>query len=183
MTCPDEAKLQLLLNDQLQGKERDETVGRVEQCVACKAILRARVLDTEGPQSALGQRRRFGPYEIIAPLGKGGMGEVYRARDTRLGREVAVKILPELFALDPKRLLRFKREARAVAARSRPNILAIHDYGTDEKKWFSHRPFVTSTYALASQSDGVATAGPSSRKSVSPRFRAPGQSSSSSHHP
>ncbi|MBX9581057.1 MAG: protein kinase [Gemmataceae bacterium] len=75
---------------------------------------------------------RLGPYEIVAPLGAGGMGEVYRARDTRLGREVAVKVLPELFADDPHRLARFEREARAVAALSHPNILGIHDYGTHE---------------------------------------------------
>src|SRR5213083_610752 len=74
---------------------------------------------------------RLGPYEIVMPLGAGGMGEVYRARDTRLGREVAVKVLPEPFARDPDRLARFEREARAVAALSHPNILAIHDYGTD----------------------------------------------------
>ena len=75
---------------------------------------------------------RLGPYEIVAPLGAGGMGEVYRARDTRLGREVAVKVLPEPFASNPDRLARFEREARAVAALSHPNILAIHDYGTHE---------------------------------------------------
>jgi serine/threonine protein kinase len=73
---------------------------------------------------------RLGPYEIIAPLGAGGMGEVYRARDTRLGREVAIKVLPEAFAANPDRQGRFEREARAVAALSHPNILAIHDYGT-----------------------------------------------------
>jgi tetratricopeptide (TPR) repeat protein len=74
---------------------------------------------------------RLGPYEIVAPLGAGGMGEVYRARDSRLGREVAVKVLPEAFASRPDRQARFEREARAVAALSHPNILAIHDYGTD----------------------------------------------------
>src|SRR5437660_10983522 len=58
------------------------------------------------------------------------MGEVYRARDTRLGREVAVKVVPEPFARDPDRLARFEREARAVAALTHPNILAIHDYGS-----------------------------------------------------
>src|SRR5438876_370703 len=73
---------------------------------------------------------RLGPYEIVAPLGAGGMGEVYRAHDTRLGREVAVKVLPEPFARDPDRLARFEREARAVAALTHPNILAIHDYGS-----------------------------------------------------
>jgi len=74
---------------------------------------------------------RLGPYEIVAPLGAGGMGEVYRARDTRLGREVAVKILAPRFAGDAAAVARFEREARAVAALSHPNILAIHDFGND----------------------------------------------------
>lgn len=59
---------------------------------------------------------KLGPYEIVAPLGAGGMGEVYRARDTRLGREVALKVLPESFAQDGDRLRRFEQEAKAVAA-------------------------------------------------------------------
>jgi serine/threonine-protein kinase len=75
---------------------------------------------------------RLGPYEILAPLGAGGMGEVYRARDSRLDREVAVKVLPELLAAEPGALARFEREAKAVAALSHPNILAIHDVGTHE---------------------------------------------------
>src|SRR5512140_2880288 len=73
---------------------------------------------------------RLGPYEILGPLGSGGMGEVYRARDARLGREVAIKVLPEAFARDPDRLARFEREARAIAALSHPGLLAIHDFGT-----------------------------------------------------
>jgi len=75
---------------------------------------------------------QLGPYEILAPLGAGGMGEVYRARDGRLGREVAVKILPEAFASSPDRLARFEREARATGALSHPNILAVHDVGRHE---------------------------------------------------
>jgi len=74
---------------------------------------------------------RLGPYEIVGVIGAGGMGEVYRARDTRLGRDVAVKILPERFAARPETRARFEREARAVAALSHPNILALHDVGTD----------------------------------------------------
>lgn len=66
---------------------------------------------------------RLGPYEIVGPLGKGGMGEVYRARDTRLGRQVAVKILPETVSQDPSRVARFEMEARSLAALSHPNIL------------------------------------------------------------
>ena len=65
---------------------------------------------------------RIGPYEIIAPLGAGGMGEVYRARDARLQRDVAVKILPDGVANDPDRRARFEREARAVAALSHPRL-------------------------------------------------------------
>src|SRR6201987_4746846 len=72
---------------------------------------------------------RLGPYEIIAPLGAGGMGEVVRARDTRLGREVALKILPETVARESDRLVRFEQEARAVAALNHPNILAVFDIG------------------------------------------------------
>ncbi len=74
---------------------------------------------------------RLGPYEILAPLGAGGMGEVYRAHHPRLGREVAIKVLPERVAADPEALARFEREARAVASLSHPNILAIFDFGSE----------------------------------------------------
>ena len=72
---------------------------------------------------------RLGPYEILAPLGAGGMGEVYRARDTRLGRDVALKILPAELANDATRRQRFEQEARAVAALNHPNIVAVYDVG------------------------------------------------------
>src|SRR5215831_9839828 len=65
---------------------------------------------------------RVGPYEVVTPIGAGGMGEVYRARDTKLNRDVASKILPEAFALDPDRLARFKREAQVLASLDHPNI-------------------------------------------------------------
>src|SRR6266496_2232510 len=72
---------------------------------------------------------RLGPYEIISPLGAGGMGEVYRARDSRLGREVAIKVLPAEYSADPGRLSRFEQEARAASALNHPNIVTVHDIG------------------------------------------------------
>ncbi|MDO8677102.1 MAG: protein kinase [Acidobacteriota bacterium] len=74
---------------------------------------------------------RLGPYEILSALGAGGMGEVYRARDTKLNRDVAIKVLSNALATDSAALARFEREAHAVAALSHPNILAIHDFGSD----------------------------------------------------
>jgi eukaryotic-like serine/threonine-protein kinase len=74
--------------------------------------------------------REVGPYRIVSKLGEGGMGEVYRARDSKLGRDVAVKILPELFVADPDRVARFEREAQALAALNHPNIAAI--YGVED---------------------------------------------------
>jgi len=80
---------------------------------------------------ALKSGDRLGPYVIAGPVGAGGMGEVYRARDTRLDRDVAVKVIPASLSRDPDRVARFAREAKAVAALSHPNILTIHDTGTD----------------------------------------------------
>jgi len=73
---------------------------------------------------------RIGVYEIVAPIGAGGMGEVYRARDPRLGRDVAIKVLPELVARDPDRIARFQREAQLLASLNHPHIGAI--YGLEE---------------------------------------------------
>ena len=75
---------------------------------------------------ALSPGSRLGPYEVVAPLGAGGMGEVYRARDTKLGREVALKLLPEQLAHDPERLARFEREAKTLAALNHPHIAQLH---------------------------------------------------------
>ena len=79
---------------------------------------------------SLANGARLGPYEILAPAGAGGMGEVYRARDAKLGRDVAIKILPRAFTSAPDRLARFEREARMLAAVNHPNICAI--YGLEE---------------------------------------------------
>src|SRR5580700_10364656 len=81
---------------------------------------------------ALASGTKLGPYEIQSPLGAGGMGEVYRARDTRLGRDVAIKVLPEALAHEADRLRRFEQEARTVAALNHPNILGIHDIGVHD---------------------------------------------------
>jgi Tol biopolymer transport system component len=81
---------------------------------------------------ALSSGTKLGPYEIQSPLGAGGMGEVYRARDTRLGRDVAIKVLPEALAKDADRLRRFEQEARTIAALNHPNILGIHDIGAHD---------------------------------------------------
>src|SRR5271170_4218062 len=74
---------------------------------------------------------KLGPYEILAGIGVGGMGEVYRARDTRLDRGVAIKILPAAFSADQERLHRFEREARLASALNHPNIVTIHELGQD----------------------------------------------------
>ena len=105
---------------------------------------------------------RIGAFEIVSSLGAGGMGEVYRATDARLSRQVAIKVLPAVFASDPERLARFEREAQAVAALSHPNILAIHDFGRE----------ATLAYAVMELLDGETlrerlTAGPlPSRKAI-----------------
>src|SRR5437773_272753 len=82
--------------------------------------------------SSLHAGTRLGPYEIDAIVGSGGMGEVYRARDSRLARDVAVKVLPQSLSADPDRLRRFEQEARAAGALNHPNILTVHEIGTHD---------------------------------------------------
>ncbi len=93
----------------------------------------AAILEVSSKQApALTPGRHLGPYEILSSLGAGGMGEVYRARHAKLDRDVAIKVLPGSVASDPDTLERFEREAKAVAALSHPNILAIHDFGSHD---------------------------------------------------
>src|ERR1700737_2370650 len=90
--------------------------------------MRRCLWEYNGARMALTSGTKLGPYEIVAPLGAGGMGEVYRARDTKLGREVALKLLPPLFTTDADRVARFKREARVLASLNHPNIGAIYGF-------------------------------------------------------
>ena len=105
---------------------------------------------------------KLGPYEVVALIGAGGMGEVYRARDQRLGRDVAVKVLPASFAADPERLRRFEQEARAVAALNHPNILGVHDIGQHDGM-----PFMVSELLEGESLREILARGPlSHRKSI-----------------
>src|SRR5512143_3344783 len=81
---------------------------------------------------AISAGTKLGPYEVLSPLGAGGMGEVWRARDPRLGREVAIKVLPASFSADADRLRRFEQEARAAGILNHPNITAVYDIGEVE---------------------------------------------------
>ncbi|MGZ4779812.1 MAG: serine/threonine-protein kinase, partial [Thermoanaerobaculia bacterium] len=80
--------------------------------------------------------KRLGPYEILAPIGAGGMGDVYRARDTRLGRELAIKVLPPEFVASPERRRRFENEARAASALNHPNVLHVYDIGQEDSTYY-----------------------------------------------
>ena len=91
---------------------------------------------------ALTNGTRLGPYEILAPLGAGGMGEVYRARDTRLDRTVAIKILPPHFSDDATRRQRFEREAKVISSLNHPNICTLHDVGRQDGVDFIVMEFV-----------------------------------------
>ena len=104
---------------------------------------------------------RLGPYEIVAPLGAGGMGEVYRAHDSRLGRDVALKVLPAEVASDPAREQRFETEARAVAALNHPNIMAIYDVALQEQP-----AFIVSELVSGETLRGVIQRGPMPLKKV-----------------
>jgi eukaryotic-like serine/threonine-protein kinase len=111
---------------------------------------------------------RLGPYEVLSPLGAGGMGEVYKARDTRLARHVAIKVLPESFSSDADRLRRFEQEARAASLLNHPNITTVYDVGSHDGAPYvveellegETRP-ASSTAATASRTGFTSTGRPS----------------------
>lgn len=113
---------------------------------------------------SLSPGHRLGPYEVVAAIGEGGMGEVYRATDTRLDREVAVKVLPASVAGDSERLTRFEREANAVAALSHPNILSISDVGTAPAADGTGAPIAYAVTELLEGETGAARHGAPSRR-------------------
>ena len=101
---------------------------------------------------------RLGPYEVIAPLGAGGMGEVYKARDTRLDRTVAIKILPEALAADPQFRERFDREARAISQLDHPHICPLFDVGEHNSTAFLVMQYLEGETLEGSDRQGSATA-------------------------
>jgi serine/threonine protein kinase/Tol biopolymer transport system component len=104
----------------------------VETLLASSDDVLSSFLQSSAPRVTLSSGTKLGEYEVKSLLGSGGMGEVYRARDSRLGRDVAIKVLPSFVSSDPNRLRRFEQEARAAAALNHPNILAVYQMGTYE---------------------------------------------------
>ena len=104
----------------------------VDTLLASSDDVRSSFLQSAPLRVRLTSGTKLGEYEVKSMLGSGGMGEVYRARDSRLGRDVAIKVLPSLFSADSERLRRFEQEARAAAALNHPNILAVFQMGTYE---------------------------------------------------
>ena len=144
MSVPAWGDLEALFNEALERPPADRAAFLTERCAGrpdlqaeLEALLRAYdqgagelEVPPVSPQGGLKTGDRLGPYEVLTELGTGGMGKVYRARDTKLNRDVALKTLPESFALDPDRRARFKREAHVLASLNHPNIAAI--YGFEE---------------------------------------------------
>ena len=120
----------LLISDALEGNFLDRLPTAHGSVLDDSLAAQLASADHAASRAVLTAGVRVGPYEIVAPLGAGAMGEVYRARDTKLNRDVALKVLPERFALDPDRLARFAREAQVLATLNHPNIAAI--YGLEE---------------------------------------------------
>jgi len=98
--------------------------------------LEAAAKELAGENTALAPGTHLGPYEILAPIGAGGMGEVYRAHDPRLKRDVAIKVLPAGMAMDRAHIVRFEREARAASALNHPNIVSVYDLGLEGQTYW-----------------------------------------------
>ncbi len=129
-TCADDSGLRREVEELLRYDGAAESFIE-ENALAVEARqLEAEDLSTTKAQAGVGQK--IGAYKILAPLGKGGMGEVHLALDTRLGRKVAVKLLPARFTTDAGRVRRFAQEARAASALNHPNIITIHEIGEVE---------------------------------------------------
>src|SRR5215831_17673131 len=104
--------------------------------------------------TAIAAGTRLGPYEVLSPLGAGGMGEVYRAKDPRLGREVAIKVLPAGVSADPDRLHRFEQEARSASALNHPNIITIYEIGASDSTSFIAMELVDGASLRAAMAGG-----------------------------
>src|SRR5262245_52883159 len=143
MSAPPWTELEALFHEALARAPAERAAflaercaGRLDRQLEVEALLRAHERTAsalEVPPTLQTQLRagmRLGSYEVLSQLGAGSMGEVYRARDTRLGRDVAIKVLPALFLSDPERRTRFEREARVLASLNHPHIAAI--YGVEE---------------------------------------------------
>ena len=138
----DGKKLNVFVNDILpdgrqfvivRGEEESDEIRRLSVVLNFSQELRR---EDEIRAMSVAPGARLGPYEIVAPLGAGGMGEVWRARDTKLDREVALKFLPESFAREPERLARFEREAKVLASLNHPSIAAIYGFHEHEGHHF-----------------------------------------------
>ena len=144
MSAPSWSDLEALFREALARAPTERAAFLAERCagrpdlqVEVEALLRAHndatsalEVSSIALQTRLRAGARLGPYEVLAEIGAGGMGQVYRARDAKLGRDVAIKVLPPLFLNDPERRARFEREARVLAALNHPHIGAI--YGFEE---------------------------------------------------
>lgn len=140
--CPSEEAILSFVEDRLSPEQRGLAEAHISRCDACGALLAAvaatwhaegRLREEAAPPPRLfAPGEQVGPYTVVAHAGSGSMGDVYRARDGRLGRDVALKVLPAQFAQDPERLARFRQEARAAGALSHPHLLTLFDVGAHE---------------------------------------------------
>ncbi|RKH65322.1 serine/threonine-protein kinase [Corallococcus aberystwythensis] len=139
--CPSEETILAFVEDRLPPAQRALAEAHLSRCEACGSLLAAvaatwhaegRLAEAAPLPRSFAPGEQVGPYVIVAHAGSGAMGDVYRARDGRLGRDVALKVLPPQFAQDPERLARFRQEARAAGALSHPHLLSLFDVGTHE---------------------------------------------------